>query len=212
MIFQRIHTLIVVEFFDLFTWFVRIQLYFIYLLLWNYPNKSDCFKKSTGNVNKRLTYCYYFRFHITSLLPFLSVYHNGLKMEKNCVLFSDLSPFFLRNWERGYLDYLERASYPRQFFTYSFFWLLQLFPPFWRNFVGSTNGKNASHHIIQNGGTISNGDIMSDVEHTTEVVDDQETDQVLQQVKFKNQKMNLLNNSKNMMKISHEMLKICTNF
>ena len=67
-------------------------------------------------------------------------------------------------------------------------WLLQLFPPFWRNFVGSTNGKNASHHIIQNGGTISNGDIMSDVEHTTEVVDDQETDQVLQQVKFKKQK------------------------
>ena len=74
-------------------------------------------KKSTGNVNKRLTYCYYFRFHITSLLPFLSVYHNGLKMGKNCVLFSDLSPFFfLRNWERGYLDYLERASYPRQFY------------------------------------------------------------------------------------------------
>ena len=53
---------------------------------------------------------------------------------------------------------------------------------------------------------------MSDVEHTTEVVDDQETDQVLQQVKFKKQKMNLLNNSKNMMKISHEMLKFCTNF
>ena len=29
---------------------------------------------------------------------------------------------------------------------------------------------------------------MSDVEHTTEIVDDQETDQVLQQVKFKKQK------------------------
>ena len=62
------------------------------------------------------------------------------------------------------------------------------FPPFWRNFVGSNKGKNAGHHIIQNGGTISNGDIMSDVEHTTEVVDDQETDQVLQQVKLKKHK------------------------
>ena len=55
---------------------------------------------------------------------------------------------------------------------------------------------------------------MSDVEHTTEVVDDQETDQVLQQVKFKKQKQNkkIINNSQNIMKISHEMLKVCTNF
>ena len=54
---------------------------------------------------------------------------------------------------------------------------------------------------------------MSDVEHTTEVVDDQETDQVLQQVKFKKQKQKkIINNSQNIMKISHEMLKVCTNF
>ena len=51
---------------------------------------------------------------------------------------------------------------------------------------------------------------MSDVEHTTEVVDDQETDQVLQQVKFKKKK--IINNNQNIMKISHEMLKVCTNF
>ena len=46
---------------------------------------------------------------------------------------------------------------------------------------------------------------MSDVEHTTEVVDDQETDQVLQQVKLKKKNINLPIAN---MKISHEILNL----
>ena len=128
-------------------------------------------------------------------------------MEKNCVLFSDLSPFFLRNWERGYLDYLERASYPRQFYLDYITTISSILTKFCR--IDQRKKCQSSHYSKWRNYFKWWHNVWR---RTYNWSCRWPRDRPSPSTGLIKKKTNLLNNSQNMMKISHEMLKVCTNF